>query len=170
MAAVDLRTGIRLWEVPIGGRSGAWVAGDFIYVTTRNAELVCLTRRGGRVRWIAQLPRFEDEEDQEAPYCGRPVLAGDRLLVGSTQKEIWSISPYTGKILGRIEVSTCADACRGPRNGLRSDRRSGPPHTADKGLHMRPVIAIVGRPNVGKSTLFNRLTAVAPRLSIRRRG
>ena len=106
MAAVDLRTGIRLWEVPIGGRNGAWVAGDFIYVMTRNAELVCLTRRGGRVRWIAQLPRFEDEEDQEGPVLwSGPVLAGDRLLVGSNQKEIWSVSPYTGKILGRIEVS-----------------------------------------------------------------
>ena len=106
MAAVDLRTGIRLWEVPIGGRNGAWVAGDFIYVLTRDSELVCLTRRGGRVRWIAALPRFEDEGDQEDPILwSGPVLAGDRLLVGSTHEEIWSVSPYTGKILGRIEVS-----------------------------------------------------------------
>lgn len=105
-AAVDLRTGTRLWEVPIGGSNGAWVAGDFIYVMTRDAELVCLTRRGGRVRWISQLPRFEDEEDQEDPILwSGPVLAGDRLLVGSSDEQIWSVSPYTGKILGRIDVS-----------------------------------------------------------------
>ena len=72
---------------------------------TRDAELVCLTRRGGRVRWVAQLPRFEDEDDQEDPILwSGPLLAGDRLLVASTQEEIWSISPYTGQVLGRIKV------------------------------------------------------------------
>lgn len=104
--AVDLRTGTRLWEVAIGGVHGAWVAGDFIYLVTRSAELVCLTRRGGRVRWVARLPQFEDEEDREDPilWVG-PVLAGDRLLVANTNDEIWSVSPYSGKILGRIEIS-----------------------------------------------------------------
>ncbi len=104
-AAVDLRTGTRLWEVRIGGRNGAWVAGDFIYVLTRDAELVCLTRRGGRVRWISQLPRFEDEKEQEDPILwSGPVLAGDRLLIGNSREEIWSLSPYHGEVLGRIDI------------------------------------------------------------------
>jgi outer membrane protein assembly factor BamB len=104
--AVDLRTGTRLWEVPIGGTHGAWVAGDFLYVVTRDAEVVCLTRRGGRVRWVAQLPRYEDEEDKEDPILwSGPVLAGDRILVANNVEEIWSLSPYSGKFFGRIEVS-----------------------------------------------------------------
>ena len=104
--AVDLRTGTRLWEVPMGGMHGAWVAGDFLYVVTRDSELVCLTRRGGRVRWVTQLPQFEDPEDREGPVLwAGPVLAGDRLLVANNIEEIWSVSPYSGKILGRIEIS-----------------------------------------------------------------
>ncbi|MEE2997450.1 MAG: PQQ-binding-like beta-propeller repeat protein [Pseudomonadota bacterium] len=104
--AVDLRTGTRLWEVRSGGRNGAWVAGNFIYIVTRDAELVCLTRQGGRVRWISQLPRYDNEEDQEdAILWSGPVLAGDRILIGNTQEEIWSLSPYNGKFLGRIAVS-----------------------------------------------------------------
>lgn len=104
--AVDLRTGTRLWEVAVGGIHGAWVAGDFVYVVTRNAEVICLTRRGGRVRWVAQLPRFEDQEDLTGPILwAGPVLAGDRLLVANNVDEIWSLSPYSGNILGLIEIS-----------------------------------------------------------------
>ncbi len=104
--AIDLRTGTRLWEVPVGGRHGVWVAGEFAYLVTQDAKLICLTRRGGRIRWVTQLPRFEDEEDQEESiqWAG-PVLVSDRLLVTGSQEEIWSVSPYTGKILGRVSTS-----------------------------------------------------------------
>lgn len=104
--AIDLRTGTRLWEVPIGGRHGAWVAGDFLYIVTRDAELVCLTRRGGRIRWVTQLPRFEDEEDQEGRILwAGPVLVSDRLIVVGSNEEIWSVSPYTGAMLGRVSTT-----------------------------------------------------------------
>ena len=104
-AAIDLRTGTRLWEVAIGGRNGAWVAGDFIYVLTRNAELVCLTRRGGRVRWISQLPRFEDPKNNEGSILwSGPILVGNRLLIGNSEEELWSVSPYTGKVLNFTKV------------------------------------------------------------------
>jgi outer membrane protein assembly factor BamB len=106
MVAIDLRTGNRLWEQAIGGVHGPWVAGDFVFVVTNDSQLVCLSRRDGRVRWIRPLQQFEDEEDRLDPirWAG-PVLAGDRLLVGGTNGQVWSVSPYTGKLLGWIEVS-----------------------------------------------------------------
>ena len=106
MAAIDLRTGNRVWEQPIGGTQAPWIAGRFVYVVSTNGELVCLSRRDGRVRWVRALPRFEDPEDREGPirWVG-PVLVSDRLLVASTQGEVLSVSPYTGALLGRIEVS-----------------------------------------------------------------
>lgn len=105
MAAIDLRTGGRAWEQPVGGVNGPWVAGDFVYVMTGQAELVCLSRRDGRVRWVRPLQQFEDEDDREDPirWAG-PVLAGDRLIVAGSNGEVWSVSPYTGKLLGRIEL------------------------------------------------------------------
>ncbi len=106
MVAIDLRTGNRLWEQAIGGIHGPWVAGAFVFVVSNNAEIVCLSRRDGRIKWIRPLQRFEDEEDRADPirWAG-PVLAGDRLLVSGTNGQVWSISPYTGRLLGSIEVS-----------------------------------------------------------------
>ena len=103
--AIDLRTGTRLWETNVGSAYGPWVAGEFIYILSNNAQLICLSRRNGGIRWIRQLQRFEDEEDREGPiYWSGLVRAGDRLLVGSSRGEIWSVSPYTGRLLGRVDV------------------------------------------------------------------
>ena len=104
--AINLRTGARVWEKRVGAGNGPWVAGEFIYVLSAFGELICLSRQTGGVRWVTQLQRYEDEEDQEDPvFWTGPILAGDRLLIGGSHKEVWSISPYTGLILGRIKVS-----------------------------------------------------------------
>ena len=105
--ALDLRTGSRIWEKSIGSAYGPWVAGDFIYVLSNHGEVVCLTRKNGRVRWVTELPKYEDEEDKEgAIYWSGPVVVGDRVLVGSSHGEIWSVSPYNGRLLGKIDVGS----------------------------------------------------------------
>lgn len=104
--AIDLRSGNRIWERPIGGVNQPWVAGSFIYVLSSKGELVCLTRRSGAIRWVRPMQRFEDEEDREDPIVWTgPVLAGDRLIVAGSNREVWSVSPYSGELLGRIKLS-----------------------------------------------------------------
>ena len=103
--AIDLRTGRRLWEQRIGGTYTAWVAGGFVYLVSNDNRLACLSRADGRVRWVRALPQFEDEEDRTGPiHWSGPVLVSDRLLVASSTGEVWSVSPYTGEPLGRVEV------------------------------------------------------------------
>lgn len=109
LAAIDLRRGSRIWDRDIGGSQSPWVAGDFVFVLDNNGELICLTRDDGRIRWIQSLPKWEDEADQEDPiFWAGPVLAGDRLIVVGTAGEALSISPYTGQILGAIDLPSGA--------------------------------------------------------------
>ena len=105
LVAIDQRSGARVWERNIGGVETPWVAGDFIYVISNQAEIYCLTRRGGRIKWIRPLPRFEDPRDKEGiiKWSG-PVLVSDRLVVTGSHGEALSISPYTGEPLGRVEL------------------------------------------------------------------
>jgi len=105
MMAVELRRGVRLWEVDIGGIETPWVAGEFIFVLTSDSQLVAVRRQDGRIKWVTLLPRFEDEEDEEGfiQWMG-PVLAGDRLIVAGTNGEALSISPYDGELLGFIDL------------------------------------------------------------------
>jgi outer membrane protein assembly factor BamB len=105
MVAIDLRSGARAWDIDLGGVQMPWVAGDYVYLVTKEAQVVCLTRREGRVRWVASLPRYEDPEDQEDPiqWFG-PVLAGGRLILAGSHGEAVSLSPYDGEELGPIEL------------------------------------------------------------------
>ncbi len=105
MVAVDLRTGDRAWEIDVGGVETPWTAGDFVYVVTADNQLVCLTRREGRVRWAANLPVYRDPKRRaERILWAGPVLAGDRLVIASSRNEAMAISPYTGETLGTIKL------------------------------------------------------------------
>ncbi len=105
MAAVNLRTGARVWDQVIGGTQTPWVAGDFIFLITNEAELVCLWRRDGRIRWVLPLQRFEDPEARDGPIqWNGPILASDRLVIVSSHGYALAVSPYTGGVLGRIQL------------------------------------------------------------------
>ncbi|WP_189047831.1 outer membrane protein assembly factor BamB family protein [Aliidongia dinghuensis] len=105
VASIDLRTGERAWEQEVGGTYTPWVAGDFIYLLSTGGEVICLTRADGRVRWLTQLDQWEDMEDKSGPiHWAGPILAGDRLIVVASNGQAWSLSPYTGKALGRIDL------------------------------------------------------------------
>ena len=106
LVSIDLRTGDRVWEQDIGGTHMPWVAGDYVYVLANDRDLVCLTRSDGHVRWVRPLPRFGDEKDKKDPLrWSGPVLAGDRLIVVSSNGDALSISPYTGAPLGSVSFS-----------------------------------------------------------------
>lgn len=119
MVALDLNTGARAWDRRIGGTQTPWIAGDYIFVLTSDQTILAMTRRGGRVRWATPLPNYEDPEDLEDPitWVG-PVLVADRLLVGNSLGELWSVSPYDGTPLGRVDLGDAISVPPVVANGI----------------------------------------------------
>ncbi len=108
-AAIDLRRGSRVWERDFGGTQTPWAAGEYLFMVTREGTLLCLTREEGAVRWATQLPQWEDAEDlEDAITWYGPVLASDRLIIAGSHGEAYSISPYSGEILGVVELPSGA--------------------------------------------------------------
>lgn len=106
MAAIDLRSGNRIWDQEISTLQTPWVAGDFIYVVSTDGELVCLSRKNGRIRWVRPLGKYDDPEDKDGILVwSGPVLGSDRLILVSNFGLAVAISPYDGEILGRLELS-----------------------------------------------------------------
>ncbi|WP_416831384.1 MAG: PQQ-binding-like beta-propeller repeat protein [Erythrobacter sp.] len=97
MAAYELVTGQRIWELNLAGISTPAIAGEWIFTLTDDARLLAIARSTGRVRWITQMQQFRDEKDREGPiFWVGPVLAGGNLWVASSRGEIWKVSTGEG--------------------------------------------------------------------------
>jgi outer membrane protein assembly factor BamB len=104
-AAIDLRTGRRNWDKEVGGLQTPWVAGQYVFLVTDEAELVCLSWGNGSVIWVTDLGAYEDPESLEDPILWTgPVLVGDRLIVAGSNGEAVAVSPYDGRLLGKLEM------------------------------------------------------------------
>jgi outer membrane protein assembly factor BamB len=100
--AVDLRSGRRVWEREVGGSQTPWSSGDWLFMLTRDNQLMALSRDDGRVRWICPLPRFVDVPRSRDPISwGPPVLAGGRLLVAGSHAMLFEVDAATGSISSR---------------------------------------------------------------------
>ncbi len=107
--ALDLPAGRRLWERAAAGEDSLWAAGDWLFLVSLDQKIAAITRAEGRVAWVTDLPRWGNPEKQRDPITWfGPLLAGDRLVVAGTNHQSLAVSPYTGEILGRQELSGAA--------------------------------------------------------------
>ncbi len=99
MAAYDLLSGQRIWELNLAGISTPAVAGDWVFTLTDDAKLLCIARNSGKVRWITQLPRYKNEEKRKnGIYWTGPILAGNYLWIANSEGLVATASVADGKV------------------------------------------------------------------------
>jgi outer membrane protein assembly factor BamB len=97
MAAYELVSGQRIWEINIAGIATPVVSGEWVFVLTSDANLLCVQRTTGRIRWISRLPRYKDEKDKKGVITWRgPVLVNNRLIVANSEGQLWNVSTGEG--------------------------------------------------------------------------
>lgn len=105
MVALELVTGQRIWEINVAGIATPWVAGEWIFVVTDQAQLLAIARASGKVKWMTQLERYTNPEDRRGPisWVG-PVLAGSRLILANSEGDMVQVSPYDGTIQSNTDT------------------------------------------------------------------
>lgn len=104
-AAIDIRSGQRVWEASITSLQTPWVAGDFIYIVSVDGELVCVSRNDGGIVWVSELRRYKNMKKKKGrvTWAG-PVLAGDHLILVSNLGEVAKVNPVSGEIVETKEI------------------------------------------------------------------
>jgi len=99
MAAYELVTGQRIWELNLAGISTPAIAGEWIFTLTDEAKLLCIAKSTGKVRWLSQLKRYRSVKKKKGPiFWTGPVLAGNRLWVGNSLGQIQTVSVTEGTV------------------------------------------------------------------------
>lgn len=108
MAAIDQRSGDRVWEVDIGGINTPVVAGDAAYILSTDGQLVALARDNGRVLWVQELRHLTDPSDKSSDplYWTGPVLGGSKLWLSNSMGEIVGFSPADGKQADAVNIDS----------------------------------------------------------------
>jgi outer membrane protein assembly factor BamB len=99
MAAYELVSGQRIWELNLAGISTPAVAGEWVFTLTDDAKLLCIGRTSGKVRWMTQLTRYHNEKKRKNPvFWTGPVLAGNRLWIANSDGEVSTASVADGSV------------------------------------------------------------------------
>ncbi|MBB5709605.1 PQQ-binding-like beta-propeller repeat protein [Sphingomonas xinjiangensis] len=105
MISIDLASGNRMWEQNIAGISTPWVAGEWVFVVTDSAKLICLSRGSGKIRWIADMGQYRNAKKLKGliTWTG-PIMAGGKLVLGNSDGKIVFASPKDGSVLSTMDV------------------------------------------------------------------
>jgi len=106
MAAYELVTGQRVWELNLAGISTPAIAGEWVFTLTDDARLLAIARSTGKVRWLTQLQRHRNEEKKKDPiFWTGPVLAGNQLWVASSRGQLYKVSVGEGSANQYVDLN-----------------------------------------------------------------
>jgi len=106
MAALEQRSGDRIWEADIGGIDTPIVVGDSVFVYGGENQLMALTQASGRPLWVKQLAKRADptDKDSDRVVWAGPVLAGERVWMVNSLGHLASFSPGDGAPIDTLDL------------------------------------------------------------------
>jgi outer membrane protein assembly factor BamB len=120
-SAIDLRSGMPRWSLPLSSQTTPWPAGDVVYVISTTGQLVCVARDSGQIYWVQDLnappptntltTRGRRRKQPKAPkkaYWAGPILASNRLIVVSSNGDLRALDPKTGDTQRTIKLGAPA--------------------------------------------------------------
>lgn len=107
MAAIDQRTGDRIWENDIGGINTPVISGDTVFVLSNDGQLIGISRESGRIMWVRELQHLEDPEDHDSDpvFWTGPTLGGSKLWLTNSMGQMVSFAAADGSELATIDLS-----------------------------------------------------------------
>ena len=100
--AYEIKSGKEIWNLKLSSVNPVVVSGRVIYLVDTSGRLLCIDNENGKLLWAVQLKI--SLKGEEIVWYG-PLLSSNKLILGNSQGKVISISPFTGKLLSKIDFS-----------------------------------------------------------------
>ncbi len=109
MAALDIRSGRRVWQRDVPGANTPWIAGGFMFVVSTDQKLAAISKDDGSVHWVTDLPRFQNPKKTKGliTWFG-PTLVGGKLILVSDHAKMAVVDATTGALVTSSDLSETA--------------------------------------------------------------
>ena len=117
-AAFNARSGLLLWNQPIGGIEMPWLAGKSMFLMTIDGRLYALRRNDGAVRWVVDLPDALPKgivASEDIPRYVGPVVVEGKVMVISKSGKLFSFNADAGD--GKETLRVGSDVVTPPQLG-----------------------------------------------------
>lgn len=104
LAAIDSRSGTRLWSKTFGSRQGPVIGGDYLFVVGTNSKVAAVNKIDGKIAWIRDLPEFKDGNREHRIVWTGPLLANGHLVIASSEGDVIALSPQNGETVSELKV------------------------------------------------------------------
>lgn len=119
IAAIDERTGQRIWQRDLSGADTPWVAGNHLFLISSQNELTALGRDTGGIRWVKPIKSYVDAKEAGTSLdWNGPVLAGGRLIVTGPNGILLEVNPVDGSLIRRMKTGDTAVTTPVVANGV----------------------------------------------------
>ena len=117
-AAFNARSGLLLWDQPIGGIEMPWLAGKSMFLMTIDGRLYSLRRNDGVVRWVVDLPGALPKgivASEDIPRYVGPVVVEGKVMAISKSGTLFSFNADAGD--GKETLRVGSDVVTPPQLG-----------------------------------------------------
>ena len=118
IAAFNARSGLLLWDQPIGGIEMPWVSGKSLFLLTIDGRLYALRRSDGAVRWVVDLPGALPKgvvASEDIPRYVGPVVVNGKVMVISQSGSLFEFDANTA--VGGKVTQVGSDVVTSPQLG-----------------------------------------------------
>ena len=90
------------WELIISGSQMPWISGDSLFVISDDANLFCIRKEDGAIRWSVKLPYKIAQKF--IPHFG-PIVASEKVYIVSGDKMLRIYNSLNGDLIEEIKFN-----------------------------------------------------------------
>lgn len=106
LAALDMRTGDKIWEKEIGSMQNMLLVGDYLYTISNRNILYAIEKDSGEIVWSLNIQEHlrDNDNDNSLIYASSPLMINNNILLAFSNGKVLRIDAVKGSIIAKKDL------------------------------------------------------------------